>query len=336
MAHVAPWKKEEVANLQSLLKEKPVVALVNVGGIPSPQMLAMRAMLREHGKMRSGKNNLFLLALEGAEADRPGIGELKDHMEGQTAILATDMNPFKLYKQLQATSQMMPAKAGDIAPEDITLEKGPTDFKPGPVVGELQKAGIPAAIEGGKVVIKKTVTVVKKGEEIGPDLAAGLAKLDVKPIEVGLHLQAAFEDGFLFKPEDLAIDEVAFGTDLVRAIQSAYNLGVNAPVYNPQTAPLIVTKVHRDALALALEIGYLSPQTADLVIGKATNQALALASLLSDEALDPELKERLTAAPAAAPAAEAGGAEEAAEEEEEEEEEVSEEDAAAGLGALFG
>ena len=56
----------------------------------------------------------------------------------------------------------MAAKAGETAPEDIVIEKGPTSFKPGPIVGELQQAGIPAAIEGGKVRIRETKTVVKE------------------------------------------------------------------------------------------------------------------------------------------------------------------------------
>lgn len=340
MAHVAPWKKVEVDALQAIIKERPVVALVNVGGIPSPQMLAMRANMRAHGTIRSGKNNLFKLAIEGIESDRPNISALLEHMEGQTAILATDMNPFKLYKQLQAAKTMMPAKGGDIAPNDIVVEKGPTSFAPGPIVGELQQAGLPAAIEGGKVVIKKTVTVVKQGEEINAKLALGLAKLEIYPLEVGIGLQACWENGFVFGPDDLAIDEVAFGSDLARAIAQAMNLGVNAPISTGVTAPFIVTKAHRNALALALEAGYMTDATAGLLVGRASNQAFALAALLSPEALDEDLQAKLAgraAAAAAAPAATGGddaGAD--AHEEEEEEEAVSEEDAAAGLGALFG
>ena len=65
---------------------------------------------------------------------------------------------------MEATKTAAPAKPGDIAPEDILVKAGDTPFKPGPIVGELQKAGIPAAIEGGKIVIKKDKVLVKKGE----------------------------------------------------------------------------------------------------------------------------------------------------------------------------
>lgn len=334
-AHVAPWKKEEVKRLQELIRSKPVVAIVQIGGIPSPQMLAMRSVLRQHGDLKSAKNNLFERAFTGLKDDLPGIEKLVDRMEGQCALLVTDDNPFKLYKQLQASKQMMPAKAGQIAPMDITVEKGDTPFKPGPIVGELQKGGIPAAIEKGKVVIKKTQTVVKQGEAINADLALGLQKLEIFPIEVGIKILGVYEEGFIFKGADLKIDEVAFGSDLVAAIKRGINLGVNAPVYEREIAPLIVAKAHREALNLAVEAGILNKTTVPFVLGKATRQALGIAGLLSPEALDEDLKEKLAGAAAAATAAPAA-AEEKKEEEEEEEEAVSEEDAAAGLGALFG
>lgn len=337
-AHVAPWKRDEVERLKELIKSKPVVALIGIGGIPSPQMLTMRAMLRQHGELRSGKNNLFLLAFQDMDKELPGVAKLLDHLEGQAAILATDDNPFKLFKQLEATKQMMPAKGGDIAPNDIVVEKGDTAHKPGPIVGELQQAGIPAAIERGKVVIKKTTTVVKKGEEISAPLAQGLAKLDIFPIEVGLHLLGVYEDGFVFEGSELKIDEVAFGSDLVRAIQSAINLGVNAPVVTAELAPLIIMKAQREAINLAVEAGIVNATTAPLIIGKATRQALGIAALLSEEALDEDLKAKLAGAAAASAAAATApaAAAEASEEEEEEEEAVSEDEAAEGLGALFG
>lgn len=334
-AHIAPWKKDEVKRLQELIRSKPVIAIVEVGGIPSPQMLAMRSLLREHGTLKAGKTNLFALAFEGIKDDLPGVEALVDRMEGQCAILATDINPFKLYKQLEATRQMMPAKAGQIAPMDISVEKGETAFKPGPIVGELQKGGIPAAIEGGKVVIKKSQVVVQKGEVINADLALGLQKLEIFPIEVGITILGVYEEGFIFKGEDLKIDEIAFGADLVRALKSGINLGVNAPIYEKAIAPLIVMKAHREAINLAVEAGILNKTTTPLVLGKAFRQALAVAGLASEEALDEDLKKKLSGAAAAA-AAPAAAAPEAKEEEEEEEEAVSEEDAAAGLGSLFG
>ena len=68
-------------------------------------------------------------------------------------------------------------------------------FKPGPVVGEFQKAGLPAAIEKGKVVIKSDKVLVKSGGQITRDQAQALTKLEIYPMTVGLDLRAAYEEG---------------------------------------------------------------------------------------------------------------------------------------------
>jgi large subunit ribosomal protein L10 len=44
-------------------------------------------------------------------------------MEGQPALIFTDMNPFKLYKILEDSKTQAPAKAGNIAPSDIVVPK---------------------------------------------------------------------------------------------------------------------------------------------------------------------------------------------------------------------
>ena len=54
---------------------------------------------------------------------------------------------------------------------DIVVEAGETSFSPGPMVGKLQAAGIPAAIKGGKVVINQKITLVKEGEVVSAKVA---------------------------------------------------------------------------------------------------------------------------------------------------------------------
>ena len=62
--------------------------------------------------------------------------------------------PFKLSAKLKESRTTAPAKGGETASHNIEVKAGETPFKPGPVVGELQKAEIPAAIQDGKVVVK--------------------------------------------------------------------------------------------------------------------------------------------------------------------------------------
>ena len=149
MAHVAEWKFGEVKEITDLLTKNKVVGVIGIGGIPAPQMQQMRSGLHGTASIRAAKNNLIFRALDEAEKEVKGISALKESVTGQTAIIATDMNPFKLAAQLKAKRTMAPAKGGETATYDIEVKAGDTPFKPGPVVGELQTVGIPAAIASG-------------------------------------------------------------------------------------------------------------------------------------------------------------------------------------------
>ncbi|MBS3777955.1 MAG: 50S ribosomal protein L10, partial [Candidatus Thermoplasmatota archaeon] len=131
MAHVAQWKYKEVEELASLLKQHPVIGIANVGSIPAPQMQQMRQNLRENMTIRSSKNTLIFRSIDAAEKDVDGLKNLKEIIEGQSAIIATDINPFKLQSRMKKTRTKAPAKGGEIAPEDIKVQAGDTPFKPG-------------------------------------------------------------------------------------------------------------------------------------------------------------------------------------------------------------
>ena len=165
-AHVAEWKHGEIKELVDFITKNKVVGIVEVGGIPAPQMQKMRNNLREVGSIRSARNTLISKALDEAEKKVKGISSLKNSITGQSAIIATDANPFKLFAKIKATRTMAPAKGGETSSHDIEIKAGDTPFKPGPIVGELQKVGIPAAIQEGKVVIKSDKLLVKAGEKI--------------------------------------------------------------------------------------------------------------------------------------------------------------------------
>lgn len=341
MAHVAEWKKETVDRLSSVIESHKTFGIVDIHGISAPLLQKMRSDLRENSDFVMAKNKLILLSLKRA-FEKKGEGEeaverIEQLMKGrQVALIGTDMNAFKLYGLMKATITNAPAKPGDIAPDDIVVKKGETPFKPGPIVGDFQKAGIPAAIENGKVVIKSTKTVVKKGEPIPGNIALMLTKLEIYPMKVGLNLVTAYEDGILYEPEVLDIDHDEFMATLRGAVSSAFNLSVFAAYPTKLNIKALLSSAHMKALNLAVNAEVFEPEALEILIARANMQLLSLASHLSDEALDDELKGRLTSVPAA-PAASAGDSSKKKEEEpEEEEEEVSEEEAAAGLGALFG
>ncbi|WP_297418217.1 50S ribosomal protein L10 [Thermococcus sp.] len=340
MAHVAEWKKKEVEELTEVIKDYPVIALVDVAGVPAYPLSKMREKLRGKALLRVSRNTLIELAIKRAteELSNPELEKLIDYIQGGTGILATDMNPFKLYKLLEESKTPAPAKAGAVAPHDVVIPAGPTSLAPGPIVGEMQALGIPARIEKGKVSIQKDYTALKAGEIITDQMARILNALGVEPLEVGLNLLAAYEDGIVYTPEVLAIDENEYINMLQRAYTHAFNLSVNTAYPTSQTIEAIIQKAFFGAKNVAVEAGYVTPETVEEVFGRALRAVLLIAQNLPEELLDEKTKELLNAQAQMAVATASQPAEEKVEEaeEEEEEEEASEEDALAGLGALFG
>jgi large subunit ribosomal protein L10 len=337
MAHVAPWKKEVVEKLEKIIRNYKTVAVVRIDRIPSIQLQGIRANLRGKADFMVAKQNLIRLAIENSKGERDGIGELSDRMDGQAAVLGTDMNPFTLFKLLSENTQPLPAKGGEKAPEDIVVPEGETPFPPGPIVGEFGKVGIPAAINKGKVVIRKTTTPVKKGQVISRPMAQMLTKLEIFPFEAGLIVDGVWEEGTIYGSDELDIDMEAYRHDLITAASMAVNLAVFTAYATPITARPLLAKAHLQAISLAVNAGILTRETTDLVLSKAYASALAIAGALSAEALDEELQALLKGASVRESTPEVGTTEKKEEgESEDEEEPPSEDEAMAGLGALFG
>lgn len=333
MAHVAEWKKDEVNELKGLIAESEVVGIVNLLNIPARQLQEMRRSLKGKATLRLAKINLMNLALEDCNAEKTDIAGLSDFMEGQPALICTDMNPFKLYKILEDSKTAAPAKAGSVASDDIVVPAGDTGFPPGPFLGELQQIGVNAKIDKGKIVVQKDTVVVEAGEEVPKAVAAALTRMDIKPMEVGMDLKAVYEDGAIFKADVLAIDEEQTIADVQNAFTKAFNLSVFTAFPTDKTISAIIGSAHTKAFNVGIEAAIMNSKTSEMLIGLANAKMLALAGEVSADALDDELADKLANVAAAAPVA---VAEEVVEEEEEEEEDNAEETAAIGLGALFG
>ena len=302
----------EVQKLTKIIASKPVVGVVDINRIPAPAIQKMRKAMREHTILvRSSKNSLISHAIDEVAKGSSGLDGLKQYIGGQAAVVLSSENPFKLWKSLNSTKSKSPAKGGEIAPEDIMVKAGDTSFKPGPVVSELQKVGIPAAIEKSKVVIKSDKVLVKKGEKISRDIALALTKLEIYPLTIGLDLKAAFADGMVYPGDVLVVDDVIFAGKIGLASAQALALAMGTGYMTPETVPPLMQRAYRQCVHLAVKAAITTDETVAPLIQQAYAQMTAIAAPVAAE-------------------------EKPAEKKEEKKEEKTEEEATAGLGALFG
>jgi len=269
-----------VADLEAMMLARPMMAVVGIRGVPAAALQSMRRELRARDHpIRVATNSSLRHAVENASAKRPALRPLLEHVDDQTALLAAEGNPFALFQELRRTRSPTPARGGEIAPRDIVVPAGTTSFKPGPIVGELQHAGFPAAIEKGKVVLKKDVTIVRAGDKISREVAGMLTRLEIFPLEVGLSLRAVVDGDTFYPPGVLAIDLDAQRADLARAARAALGLAVELGYATKESLPLLLTKAHRRALGLALATGYATPETIEPLFAKAMREAATVARL---------------------------------------------------------
>jgi len=284
---IPEWKRDEIDEFERLIDEHDAVGIVNVEGIASKQFQQIRRNLHGSAEVRVGRNTLMRRALE-----EKGLEGLVGYVEGQTGLLLTDDNPFSLYRKIEEGKSSAPISAGQEATDEVVVPEGDTGFDPGPVVGDLQQAGISARIEEGSIKVTEDSVVLEEGDEATPEIAEALSKLDIEPLEVGLDLRALVEkdEGTVLQPDTLDIDIDEYRADLETAVGGAFNLGVNAGVVNETTRDALISKAYTDALAVGIEAGVYEPDVLDSLLAEADADVRALASNLDDDALPDELK----------------------------------------------
>jgi large subunit ribosomal protein L10 len=281
MAHVSEEKKKIVAEFKKLSEDYPIIAAVNMEGLPTPQLQAMRAQLRSRSiVLKMTKKRILKVALE--TSGKKDLDKMVPFLVGHPALLFTKENPFKLFKSLEKNKSSAPAKGGQIAPKDIIVPAGPTGFAPGPIIGELGQIGIKAGIDAGKVIIKVDSVVVKEGQVIKPNVAAILTRLKIEPMEIGLDLVAAYENGEIFTKQLLRIDEKEYIQNITKAHTWAFNLAVDAGVYNKTTIEYMVTKADKNAKAVAISENILAKEVVGEILAKAERQGNALKILAAN------------------------------------------------------
>ncbi|MDQ6723583.1 MAG: 50S ribosomal protein L10 [Thermoproteota archaeon] len=269
-----PEKKVKLyENLQNLAKSYNVIALSKMTKVRSAQLMSIRKKFRNEIKIITIKNKVAQRSFEKIFNDVKGLEFLNKELEGQCALMFTNINPFKLNLTFDKNKIFLAAKGGDVAPNELVIHAGNTGINPGPVLSEFKESKVPTKIDQGTIWVSKDTVVAKTGEVISQKLAALMSKLDIKPIEAGVAVNFAISEGLEFKEKDLKIILEEYIQELVKSYQEALVLSVEAVYFNKESMPLILLKAKQQALSLSSESGYLSPETTGLVIAKANSVA---------------------------------------------------------------
>lgn len=283
-----PQKKQLMyEELQELPKTYNVIALSKMNKVRATQLMTLRKKFHGQIIIKIIKNKVAQRAFEKLN-NISGIEDLSKELEGQCALMFTNLSPFKLNLIFSENKVFLPAKGGDIAPKDIIVPAGNTGIPPGPVLSEFKEAKVQTKIDQGSIAVTKDTIVAKSGEVISQKLASLISKLDIKPIEAGVLVSYAISEGLQFREKDLQLDVQEYVKELQQSYTSALNLAIESVYFTPETVPSLLSLAYQKSLNVASKAGYVSKETAEIILNAAQTNAHSLSVALKMKGFIPQ------------------------------------------------
>ncbi len=275
-------KISQIEEIIQLIKQHKVIGIANLQKVRAAQFQELKKKLAEKVYIRVIKNTLMKRAIENCQ-EKAELKKLTEYLSGSNTYLFTDLNPFRLVLLLERGKVKTTAKAGDIAAFDVIVPAGNTGQPPGPIISQLNAVGLPTRIEAGSVWINKDTLVARKGEVIPERLASILSKLGIKPVETGLSIKVAYDDGLIITPEQLVIDIKETRQKVEKAHMDAFTLSLNACYSTKENIILLVQIAHKEAYTLSFNAAIPTKETIADLIRKAHMEMSNLNRLVKTE-----------------------------------------------------
>ena len=163
------------------------------------------------------------------------------------------------------------------------IPAGNTGQPPGPIISHLNSVGLPTRIESGSVWISKDTLLLKKGELIDERLASVLSKLGVKPVESGLMMNVAYDEGTIIPQELLEINVDGKKQAIKTSHADAFALSISIAYPTRENTTILILNACRNVFSLSLSIAFPTKETISDLIRKGYTDMLILKNKLSDK-----------------------------------------------------
>lgn len=245
-------KKLSVKKLTEKMKSSKTIMIASTKGLPASQFQAIKTKLRGRVEIAVAKKSLILRAI--SESGKGTLQNMKELIVSDSALMFSDIDAFELASLLIESQSPTKAKVGDIAPEDLHIEAGPTELIPGPAISELGAVGLKVAVENGKLAIRQAATICKKGEKINDKVANVLGKLNILPMKVGFLTVAAYDAKSDTIYTEIKIDKKGALDELRNAIGKAFGFAVNVGYYTAETVKYFIAKAGLEEKSLEKKV----------------------------------------------------------------------------------
>ncbi|KAG5840713.1 large ribosomal subunit protein uL10 [Anguilla rostrata] len=248
----ATWKSNYFMKIIQLLDEYPKCFIVGADNVGSKQMQTIRLSLRAKAVVLMGKNTMMRKAIRGHLENNPALEKLLPHIRGNVGFVFTKEDLTQVRDLLLANKVPAAARAGAIAPCDVTVPAQNTGLGP-EKTSFFQALGITTKISRGTIEILSDVQLIKTGDKVGASEATLLNMLNISPFSYGLIIQQVYDNGSVYSPEVLDITEEALQLRFLEGVRNIASVCLEIGYPTLASIPHSIINGYKRVLAVAVE-----------------------------------------------------------------------------------
>ena len=176
-------------------------------------------------------------------------------MTGNVGFVFTNSDLKEIRDKITSNKVAAPARAGAVAPADVYVPAGNTGMEPGKT-SFFQALSVPTKIARGTIEITADLKLLDAGSKVGASEATLLNMLNISPFTYGMGISQVYDQGQVFPPSVLDIDDTQLLSAFASAAQTiaTISLAINYP-----TLPSVMHSVcnsYKNLISVALETEY--------------------------------------------------------------------------------
>lgn len=223
----ATWKSNYFLKIVQLFDEYPKCLMVEADNVGSKQMQQIRMSLRGHAVVLMGKNTMMRKAIRGHLGQNPKLERLLPHIVGNVGFVFTKDELLDVRAMLLENKVKAPARAGAIAPLDVTVPAQNTGLGP-EKTSFFQALNIPTKITKGTIEIIADVKLIKTGDKVGMSDSTLLNMLGISPFTYGLIVKKVYDSGTVFDPQILDITDDDIKQKFMAGVRNVASLSLKS------------------------------------------------------------------------------------------------------------
>lgn len=172
-------------------------------------------------------------------------------VKGEVGLVFTKGDLSQVRKKLLSERVAAPAKAGSIAPVDVSIKAGTTGLEP-TKTSFFQALNIPTKINRGQIEIINELVLIKKGDKVGSSEATLLQMLNIKPFSYGLQTKTVYDNGQMYDDAILEITDEQILGHFAAGLRQVASVSLAIGIPNIASLPHTIAAGFKNVLAIAM------------------------------------------------------------------------------------